>query len=167
MDENENFAWLLEALSPALSPRLEGYFEQVGSRPEEGQVIEVSLEMEDWLRRVAARMRRGYVVTVDYGAVVADLYSPGANREGTLRGFRRHQFVEDLLAQPGEHDLTSTVNGVLVKAVGASAGLELVELTRQDQFLLANGFLEHLDAESQQAKNDGERLQLSSGARGK
>ena len=165
VDEKGNFAWLLEALSPGLSPRLEGYFEEAGSRPEEGQVIEVSLEIEDWLRRVAARMRSGYVVTVDYGAVAADLYSPGANREGTLRGFQRHQFVDDLLAQPGEHDLTTTVNWSLVKAVGANVGLEFVELSRQDQFLLANGFLEQLDAESRQAKSDVERLQLSSGAR--
>jgi SAM-dependent MidA family methyltransferase len=165
VDENENFAWQLEALSPALSARLEEYFEKVGSRPVDGQVIEVSLEIEDWLRRVAARMRRGYVVTVDYGAEVVDLHSPGANREGTLRGLHRHQFVGDLLAQPGEHDLTTTVNWSFVKAVGASVGLEFVELSRQDQFLLANGFLEQLDAESQQAKNDSERLQLSSGAR--
>jgi len=165
VDEKGNFAWLLEALSPGLSPRLEGYFEEAGSRPEKGQVIEVSLEIEDWLRRVAARMRSGYVVTVDYGAVAADLCSPGANREGTLRGFQRHQFMDDLLAQPGEHDLTTTVNWSFVKAVGASVGLEFVELSRQDQFLLANGFLEQLDAESRQAKSDVERLQLSSGAR--
>ena len=146
VDENGSFAWLLEALSPALSSRLEGYFKDEGSRPEDGQVFEVNLEIENWLRRVAARMRRGYVVTVDYGAVAADLYSPEANRQGTLRGFRRHQFVGDLLAQPGEHDLTTTVNWSFVRAVGASAGLEFVELSRQDQFLLANGFLEQLDA---------------------
>jgi SAM-dependent MidA family methyltransferase len=165
VDENGKFAWLLEALSPALSPRLEGYFEEAGGRPGDGQVIEVSLEIENWVRRVAARMRSGYVVSVDYGTVVEDLYSPGANREGTLRGFQRHKFVDDLLAQPGEHDLTTTVNWSLVKTVGESAGLESLELSRQDQFLLANGFLEQLDAESKQAKNDGERLQLSSWAR--
>src|SRR6185295_14642848 len=136
VDENGNFTWLLAAVSPALSSRLEGYFKKVGSRPEDAQVFEVSLEIENWLRRVAARMGRGYVVTVDYGAVAADLYLPGANSEGTLRGFQRHQFVGDLLAQPGEHDLTTTVNWSFVKAVGASVGLEFVELSRQDQFLL-------------------------------
>jgi SAM-dependent MidA family methyltransferase len=165
VDENGNFDWLLEALSPALSPRLEAYFKEVGSRPAEGQVIEVSLEMEHWLRRVGARMHSGYVVSVDYGAMAEDLYLPGANRQGTLRGFQRHQFVDDLLAQPGTHDLTTTVNWSFVRAVGASAGLEFVELIRQDQFLLRNGFLEQLEFESRQAKDDGERLQLSSGAR--
>ena len=165
VDENENFAWLLQMLSPALSSRLEEYLAEVGSRPGEGQVVEVSFEIEDWLRRVAARMHSGYVVTVDYGALAKDLYAPGANRDGTLRGFQRHQFIGDLLAQPGEHDLTTTVNWSFVKAFGANVGLEFVELSRQDQFLLANGFLEQLENESRQAKDDGERLQLSSGAR--
>ena len=165
VDENGDFAWLLQALSPALSARLERYLADVDSLPVEGQVVEVGLEIEDWLRRVAANMRSGYVVTVDYGALAEDLYSLEANRDGTLRGFRQHQFVADLLAQPGEHDLTATVNWSFVKAAGARVGLEFVSLSRQDQFLLANGFLEQLEIESRQANDDGERLQLSSGAR--
>jgi len=165
VDDNGNFAWLLQELSPVLSSRVEGYFERLSSRPAEGKVIEVSLEIESWQRRVAARMRSGYVLTVDYGAQAEDLYSLGANSDGTLRGFQRHQFVDDLLAQPGEHDLTTTVNWSFVKAVGERVGLEFVELTRQDQFLLANGFLEELELESRQAKDEGERLKLSSSAR--
>ena len=35
---------------------------------------------------------------------------------GTLRGFQRHQFVEDLLANPGTHDLTTSVNWDVGKA---------------------------------------------------
>ena len=165
VDENGNFAWLLQELCPAVSSRLEGYFEGIGRRPAAGQVFEVSLEIENWLRSVAARLDAGYVVTVDYGAAAEDLYSQSANREGTLRGFQRHQFVDDLLAQPGEHDLTTTVNWSFVNAVGERVGLEFVELARQDQFLLANGFLDALEIESRQAKDEGERLQLSSGAR--
>jgi SAM-dependent MidA family methyltransferase len=163
--ENGNFEWLLEAVSSDLSPRLEAYFEEVGMQPPEGQVVEVSLEMWDWLRRAATSMRTGYVVTVDYGAAAEDLYSPMANREGTLRGFQRHEFIDELLAQPGEHDLTTTVNWSFVKGVGARAGLEFVELSRQDRFLLANGFLEQLEVESRQAKDEAERLRLSSAAR--
>lgn len=165
LDESGNFAWLLDAPSPALLPRLNRYFEEVGGRPEPEHVVEVNLETEEWLRRVAARMRGGYIITVDYGAAAEDLYSPSANSEGTLRGFQRHQFVDDLLARPGEHDLTTTVNWSFVKSVGASLGLRFVELSRQDQFLLANGFLEQLEVESLQAKDDSERLRLSTAAR--
>ena len=165
IDESGNFAWLLDAPSPALLPRLNQYFEEVGERPEPEQVVEVNLETEEWLRRVAARMRKGYVITVDYGAAAEDLYSPLANSEGTLRGFQRHQFVEDLLARPGEHDLTTTVNWSFVKSAGASVGLRFVELTRQDQFLLANGFLAQLEVESLGAKDDSDRLRFGTAAR--
>jgi SAM-dependent MidA family methyltransferase len=163
--ENGNFDWLLLAPSPVVSERLKQYFEEVGSKAEIGSVVEVSFEIEEWLRRVAAKMRNGYVVTVDYGAVAEDLLSPPAARAGTLRGFHRHQFVDDLLAQPGEHDLTTTVNWSFVQFVGSSVGLEFVELSRQDWFLLANGLLEQLEIETAQAKDAGARLQLSTAAR--
>jgi SAM-dependent MidA family methyltransferase len=165
VDENENFAWQLETLSPTLSRRLEEYFGQIDSRPIAGQITEVNLETADWLQRVAARMRSGYVVTVDYGEAAEDLHSPLADRAGTLRGFQRQQLVDNLLSQPGAQDLTATVNWSFVKVVGTSVGLRFVKLQRQDRFLLAKGFLEQFEVESQQAKDDVERLQLSSSAR--
>ena len=163
--DDGNFQWLLDAPSPQLSPHLEEYFAEPGIPPKEGQVVEVSLEIEEWLRRVAARIRRGYLITVDYGAAAEDLDSPQVNSGGTLRGFQEHQFVDDLLARPGEHDLTTTVNWSFVKSAGANTGLEFVELTRQDRFLLASGFLEQLEVESLQAENEAERLWLSTTAR--
>ena len=163
--DNGDFEWLVDTPSAALSEQLNGYFEKAGGLPAGGQVVEVGFEVEDWLRRVADRIRTGYVLTVDYGASAADLYSRLVTNDGTLRGFQRHEFVDDLLARPGEHDLTSTVNWDFVKSAGASVGLEFVELTRQDQFLLNNGFVEQLEAESSQAKDEAQRLRLSTAAR--
>jgi SAM-dependent MidA family methyltransferase len=117
------------------------------------------------LRRVAARLREGFVVTVDYGAYAEELYSSAAMREGTLRGFHRHRFVDDLLADPGGHDLTTTVNWSFVKAVGAGLGLVVLEFERQDRFLLANGLLEQLEIESALVENETARLRLRSAAR--
>jgi SAM-dependent MidA family methyltransferase len=165
VSEQEKFEWQLGDPSPALLPQLHDYFDEIGITPREGQVVEVSFESEKWLRRVAARLNSGYVVTVDYGAEAEDLYSAPANSEGTLRGFQRHQFVADLLAQPGEQDLTTTVNWSFVQVAGVKAGLELVALSRLDRFLLAAGFLEQLDARLLEAQDEGERLQLSSAAR--
>lgn len=165
LDECGNFKWLTGPLVPQLSSQLPSYFNHTGRQPVEGQVIEVNLEIEDWVRRAAASLHRGFVITVDYGATAEDLYSPTAASEGTLRGFQRHGFVDDLLAQPGEYDLTTTVNWSFVRSVGMGAGLEFVELNRQDRFLLTNGFLDQLQAASKQAKDEGQRLQLSTAAR--
>ena len=57
------------------------------------------------------------------------------------------------------------MNWNFVKSAGASVGLGFVELARQDQFLLANGFLEQLEVELSQAKDEAERLRLSTAAR--
>ncbi|HEV7746222.1 MAG TPA: SAM-dependent methyltransferase [Pyrinomonadaceae bacterium] len=165
LGQSGKFEWLPESPSRVFSERLQEYFAEIGSKPVAGQAVEVNLEIEDWLRRATAKLHSGYIVTVDYGALVEDLYSPLAEREGTLRSFERHQFVADLLAQPGEHDLTATVNWSFVKSVGARLGLEFVELSRQDRFLLANGLLEELELESANANDDAARLQLSTAAR--
>jgi SAM-dependent MidA family methyltransferase len=165
LGDKGNFEWLLAAPDAALSSRFERYFEVAGFQPAEGQVVEVNVEIEDWLRRVAARMGSGYVVTVDYGAETEDLYSPSAGRNGTLRGFMRHQFVDDLLANPGEYDLTTTVNWTVVKSIATRLGFEVLEFQRQDQFLLQAGFLEQLEVESALVQGEAERLSLSTTAR--
>jgi SAM-dependent MidA family methyltransferase len=162
---NENFEWLLGAPRPASSPRFLGYFEDCGIELGEGQVAEVSLEMDEWFSRVAGKMRAGYVVTVDYGATAGDLHSPARAPAGTLRGFRRHQFVDDLLASPGDQDLTTTVNWSFVKSIGARLGFEAIEFGRQDMFLLAHGLPEQLALELQQCEGEAERLRISTAAR--
>jgi SAM-dependent MidA family methyltransferase len=160
-----NFEWTLAAPGRDLLPRLNEYLAKQSIHLDEGQVVEVSLDTEDWLRKVADRMRTGYVVTVDYGATADDLYSPGADQRGTLRGFQGHQFVDDLLAQPGEHDLTTTVNWSFVRAAGMRMGLSVVEFERQDKFLLAAGFLEELELESRRSESDAARLRITTAAR--
>ena len=110
-------------------------------------------------------MRRGYLVRSITDALPAELLSSAADKSGTLRGFQRHRFVDNVLAQPGEHDLTTTVNWSFVKTVGESGGLEFVELVQQDRFLLAKGLLDHLGIEAARANDEPERLQLSTNAR--
>lgn len=163
--ENGSFEWKVNAPRADVSPRLNEYFDEPGVPLEEDQIAEVSLEIAAWLGKVADRLRTGYVVTVDYGAAAEDLYSPVADKRGTLRGFQRHQFVDDVLAQPGEHDLTTTLNWSFVKSVGERLRLRIVEFQRQDKFLLAAGFLEQLEFQSEQSRDDAARLRLSTAAR--
>src|SRR6266508_1429691 len=160
-----NFEWLLGAPSLGSSARFREYFEGCGIELSEGQVAEISLEVEEWLGKVADKLRAGYLITVDYGAAAEDLYSSVGRRHGTLRGFRGHEFVDHLLARPGQEDLTTTVNWSLVKSVGARLGFEVVEFEQQDRFLLAAGLLEQLETASRQCKSEAERLALSVAAR--
>jgi SAM-dependent MidA family methyltransferase len=156
------FAWIPEEPSDV---RLASYLESAGILLAEGQVAEVNLAAGDWLKTVASIIKRGYVITVDYGAEASELYSAAHRREGTLRGFRRHRFVENVLAHPGEQDLTTTVDWTNFKRVGLEHGLRTVGLLAQDQFLLRAGLLDQLERMTARAASEADALILRTSAR--
>ncbi|MDQ6653839.1 MAG: SAM-dependent methyltransferase, partial [Acidobacteriota bacterium] len=165
---NGKFDWTLGPLS---TPRLNYYFAGCAIQLAESQVAEVNLEIEGWFMKVAERLRTGYIVTVDYGANADELYAshdPHARHRldvGTLRSFHRHRIVNDVLARPGEQDLTTTVDWSFVKRVGGKLGFEVIEFERLDKFLLNTGLIEQLESESQSCGSEAEKLRLSTAAR--
>lgn len=158
--ENERFVWTRGPLS---TPRLAEFCREYSLVT--GQIIEVNLEIESWLSSVATKLEAGYLVTVDYGAESCDLYDARLRPQGTLRAFSRHDFVDDVLAQPGDYDITSSVNWSQVKAVGQRLGFTTVEFVSQDRFLLDAGLLEELERGLSTAASDADKLSLSTGAR--
>jgi SAM-dependent MidA family methyltransferase len=162
LDEAGNFIWLEQEPT---TPRLAAHFSRLNTPLAEGQSAEVNLDAEEWLADAASVLKRGYVLTVDYGAEAVELYQSATRSEGTLRGFRAHEFVMDLLARPGEHDLTATINWTSLKQAGEAAGLQTISLERQDAFLLRAGLLEELERLTAQLPTEAERLRLRLGAR--
>lgn len=162
LDEAGNFIWTEQEPT---TPRLAAHFASLNATLAEGQITEVNLAAEEWLADAASALKRGYVVTVDYGAEAVELYQSTERSEGTLRGFRAHQFVGDLLARPGAHDLTTTINWTGLKQAGKAAGLETISLERQDEFLLRAGLLDVLEQLTAQLPTEAERLRLKLGAR--
>ena len=147
------------------TPRLGEHFERLGVRLEEGQVAEVNLELPAWLARTSALVGEGFLLTVDYGDEAATLYGAPHRREGTLRAFRGHELVEDVLREPGTQDLTATVNWTQVVAEGERVGLEKLSLERLDAFLLRAGLVEQLELESARAETEADLAALRLGAR--
>jgi SAM-dependent MidA family methyltransferase len=87
------------------------------------QIVEINLGIDDWLKQVAAKLNQGFLITVDYGAEAVELYDTRHHPEGTLRGFSRHNFVDNVLDQPGDYDMTTSVNWTQVKTVSANSGV--------------------------------------------
>jgi SAM-dependent MidA family methyltransferase len=162
LDEAGNFCWSEQAPT---TPRLEEHFARLGVAPAEGHVAEVNLAAGEWIERVATVLQRGYVVTVDYGAEAEELCHSPQRRDGTLRGFREHRFVADVLAHPGECDLTTTINWTQVRQAGEAAGLKTISLERQDEFLLRAGALDQLERLTSRLEGEAERMRLRLGAR--
>jgi SAM-dependent MidA family methyltransferase len=162
LDESGRFAWVEREPS---TPRLAEHFARLGIRLAAGQIAEVNLAAQEWLARAASLIARGFVVTVDYGARAEELYEPRLRPAGTLRAFRAHHLADDLLANPGEQDLTATVNWTQLVGAGRDAGLETVLLERQDKFLLRAGVLEQLERMTARAASEAERMSLRVAAR--
>lgn len=160
-DEGDQFQWTLRAPS---NQRLEECLAEAGIILAEEQIAEVNLDIEEWVKMASERLERGFVITVDYGAEAHDLYSK-VRPAGTLRAFQKHQFMENLLANPGSQDITATVDWTHVKRVGEQAGLKTIELERQDRFLIREGLLEELEQRVDEALDDAERLRLRTSAR--
>ena len=157
-----DFAWTTGPLS---TPRLTEFCSAYSLELANGQIIEINLAIDDWLAQVATKLDHGYLITVDYGAEAAELYDPIQRPEGTLRGFSRHGFVDDLLAAPGEYDLTTSVNWTQVKRAGERLGFQTVEFAPQDKFLLKAGLLDRLEYRLSKAETEAEKAALTISAR--
>lgn len=135
-----------EELGPPSAPALEEYFHRLGLWPGEGCYAEVNLEALAWMRDVARALRRGFVLTFDYGYEAQELYAPW-RREGTLLCFRHHRPSADPYAHVGWQDMTSHVDFTSLVRAGREAGLEPLGLTTQARFLTALGIEDALRTE--------------------
>jgi SAM-dependent MidA family methyltransferase len=141
------------------------YCSRVGLRLSEGQIAEINLGAEEYVSRAARLFDRGFLITVDYGAERSELLDAPDRFEGTLRAFRRHQMIRNVLDTPGEQDLTTTVDWTQIKEAGRSAGLRAIRFERLDQFLLAEGLTGVLSEMLSQTEGQVEALRLTTGAR--
>jgi len=129
---------LREKLGPISNPAIAAAVARYANQIEEGCRIEVNLVAAHWMRSVAEKLLRGFVVTIDYGDLAPYLYN--ADRpQGTLLAYHRHLPLHDALSAPGQIDLTAHVNFSALIDAGRDVGLHLTGFTSQERFLLALG----------------------------
>jgi SAM-dependent MidA family methyltransferase len=98
----------------------------------DGFTVDIAPEARRWWRQAAAALGQGYLMTIDYG--LDSILDP--NRpEGTLRAYRGHRMIPDLLADPGEQDITAHVDFGALRAAGEETGLRTLDLVSQGRFL--------------------------------
>jgi len=129
---------LREEHGPLSDPSIAAYVARYANQLEEDHRVEVNRPAMDWIRAVAAKLTRGFVVTIDYGDTAERLYTAERPR-GTLLAYRGHTASEDFFGTPGESDLTAHVNFSALVDAGRAAGLDLTGFTTQERFLLGLG----------------------------
>jgi SAM-dependent MidA family methyltransferase len=140
----------------------EDYLASHGIQLAEGQFADVSLEWEAFHRDVVDRFERALFVTFDYGHPAAKLFSSRARRFGTAAAYRGHRVSRDLLADPGQQDLTAHINFSDLERAGAPT----LFFGRMNKFLLTLGITEHSAFKEEtdfQAREDARRLILPDG----
>lgn len=161
LDANNEFEWRTGAISDG---RILNQVQRTPAPLFNGQIFEVNLAMEEWLHCLSGKLKKGFVVLVDYGFEAEELFS-AARPQGSLRAFRRHEFVDNLLSEPGKNDITASVNWTAVKQTSASLGFRVLEFSSQDKFLLKAGLLDQLQLMVEQTNDEAVRARLSIEAR--
>lgn len=156
---------LIEELGPPTSSDIENYFREQRIELREGQQAEVNLDAREWIRDAGRKLRRGFVLTVDYGHEAAELYNERHMR-GTLLAYSEHQATENFLEKPGEQDLTAHVNFTALDLCGRPEGLARTGCASQMAFLVTlgrgNEFADLYDAGAGEVERVRARLMLKS-----
>ena len=119
------------------------YFATRGIELADGQFADVSLEWEAMYADLCRFVERGLILTFDYGYPEDQLFRSRIRRYGTAAAYRGHRVSRDLLANPGEQDLTAHINFTDLQRAGEQLGFTTFVFTRQAQFLLSLGITEH------------------------
>ena len=100
----------------------------------DGFTVELCPAAEQWWREAAVALGCGKLLVLDYGLTAEEFFAP-ERKEGTVRSYHRHLSSGDVLANPGEQDITAHVNFTAIRAAGESAGLKTESFLTQAQLL--------------------------------
>jgi SAM-dependent MidA family methyltransferase len=109
----------------------------------EKQRLEIPLYMGNMIDEMGKVLVRGLVTTVDYGYTDDEWMQP-PRKNGSLRGYYKHQMIENVLQHPGEMDITTHIHFDSLNRRGTQAQLHFAAKLRQDEFLLKAGILQEL-----------------------
>ena len=140
-EENGDLVW---QANPIHCTNLSEAAEAVPTK-DEGFTTEICLEQRDFFVNTARKLHQGWLLTCDYGMADWELAAPH-RKDGTLTAYRDQKRHSDVLAYPGEQDLTAHVNFTTASRSATSSGFSFVGYTDQHRFLTGLAPLHFQDA---------------------
>jgi SAM-dependent MidA family methyltransferase len=136
-------ARLITREGPLSTTALSDYLSRVGAELHPGWRAEINLRAPAWIADAARRLRRGFMILIDYGHEARELYS-ATHAGGTLTTFSGHSMSgaeaspdePAWLKRPGAQDLTSHVDFTSVRAAAEAAGMTTIGFLDQTYFVL-------------------------------
>ncbi|HVO81261.1 MAG TPA: SAM-dependent methyltransferase [Terriglobales bacterium] len=127
---------LTETWSQAPAAELE-FLDRYSVHPEAGERVEAPLAAQRFMRQLAAHLRRGFLIIIDYGSTRQEQLA-GRHR-GTVMAYRQHAASANPYEAPGEQDITAHVNFTALAAAAEQNGMLVQPLLTQSQFLMGVG----------------------------
>ena len=128
----------VECIKPVSDSAIHDYLRRLKVELPDGYRTEINLLAPVWMKQVAASLRRGLVVTIDYGHSAQDLYGPDRSN-GTLLCYHSQMTSEDPYMRVGQQDMTAHVDFTTLATVGEAAGLPVTCFNNQMSFLMGLG----------------------------
>jgi SAM-dependent MidA family methyltransferase len=126
----------METWVPPSAEELE-FLDRYGVHPEGGERIEVPLLANRYIARLAASVRTGILIAIDYG--YTRLEQLAGRHRGTLMAYRHHSAAPSPYQAPGEQDLTAHVNFTALSEAAKENGMQAQPLLTQSQFMMGIG----------------------------
>jgi SAM-dependent MidA family methyltransferase len=136
LDEHGDFT---EIIGYPSTPQLEARFNSLGISLAEGYRTEVNLSLSRWLRQLAAVVKRGVALLIDYGYEGVNFYGQDRNL-GTLSYYYNHVQTNNPYQRVGKQDITSHVEFTTLQRSALENGFTLLGNTTQKNFLYNLGF---------------------------
>lgn len=161
----DDFIWVSRPADAALAADVLARRDAAAARGLEwsaGYRGEVCAWIAPWMAALAGATDRAAVLLIDYGYGRPELDHPGRT-SGTLcahQGHLRFDDPEQLLARPGEQDLTAHVDFTEVALAARQHGFHLDGFVTQTRFLTGAGVLDHARQLLESITDDLERTRL-------
>ncbi|MDQ4148930.1 MAG: SAM-dependent methyltransferase [Actinomycetota bacterium] len=131
---------LVERLGPLSDPGLKARAEEASPHLREGDRFEVSPALEEWCRKAARTLKRGYLLVIDYGDEEPDVWRLGPG--GSVTTFGPNGKGKAPLDDPGTQDVTADLNFSALARAARAAGFDPKPIVNQGPWLLSLGLAE-------------------------
>jgi len=139
------------------SPEIEEYMQQADIKLNNKQIGDINIDAVNWIKSLAAKISRGFVVTIDYGFEAGQLYSD-FRVDGTVTCYFKHKQNNDFFERIGYQDITAFVDFSGLEIYGRKFGLEKLTFEPQWLFLIQCGILNEME----KAESDLQRTAIKS-----
>ena len=140
--KNDEF---VEVIASPSNNKLVSYFNIADIHFQEDQEFEINLQTAGLLKRINRVLKKGLIVTIDYGYLKDELFNPD-RMAGTYKCIYKHTVNESPFTHIGKQDITAHVDFSNLIRTGESLGINKVHYTTQGQFLIDWGILDIINS---------------------